>query len=1037
MKIYILHLSDIHLKEKESDNPIIKREEKLFDSIKNELTDADKIFIIVTGDIAFSGQTSEFEFGSKIILALQKRIIDYTRKDCSIITIPGNHDCSFKPNKVRDHVLNSFDESGFVDIDDSVVNSCCIPQENYFNWKNTLYSKNSSLTTILDHKLVQILEYKKDNFNIVFNCYNTSWVSKRVEEYGKMVFPFSYFQESAFNNQSNLTINLIHHPFNWQAQHHYREFRNHLQQTGDIVLSGHEHEKGMHINYDEDGNFTGYIEAAALQDSKNGSNSNFNLIKFDLTEESYRLLRFTLKAENYSKESETESIKYFHRYNLSKKEFLLQASYREELNSPGAPFIHSEFGDISNIEQIYVHPDLRRIFEDTGSGGIKLPEIISSEELFNTTQEIKCIIVGDEAAGKTGLCKQFYNYYYERNLVPIWVDGEDLTETNKEKFRKDLKNLFIKQYEKKCHDKFDTLDNNKIVLIIDDFQKCPIKHQYRWKLVKNLVEAFPNIIITGNSLVIFQPLLSKDQGYLNVFENFNQFSILEFNVELRNQLISKWNRLGREDIESQNEVTQRNINAENKIRPILINNLLPSFPLNILTLLQAMEVGGSSENIFGNSYDLLIGNAINRSISKKDEHDFYSQFLTGYCYFLFENKLKELPKKDGFEKYVKSIADFKNITLNPDAILGILLKAKLVRVREDFVLISNRYIYYYFVAKYLSQNISSPDIKGIISNIAKRVYREEFYNVMLFLTHFSKEAFIVEELYNNANELLKDLPITRLEDDIQLINTSAESLPKLVLNALEADTGKLEVDKERADFEEGEKDIPNMYNSTVYDLNEDINSIDTLSKMILAIKTFEILGQVTQKNWGSSSGPDKNRFTKCTFNLALRTLNFYFKILIENKEGIVEYLRIVAGKKKIKDLEHLKTLSNKVMFQYAYVASFGIIKRVSNAIGHPQLENTYNEIINENPITSYKLINASISLDHYGEFPYKQIEDMFNDGKFNTNYLPKFLIQNFVYNNLRMFHSSIQKKQRICELVGIEVKTQIVAEVTSKEKKKG
>ena len=70
--ISIIHLSDIHFKKEK--NSILEKEVKLFDSIKNECSNCKYIFIVITGDIAFSGLKEEFDIAKKFFMNLERKI---------------------------------------------------------------------------------------------------------------------------------------------------------------------------------------------------------------------------------------------------------------------------------------------------------------------------------------------------------------------------------------------------------------------------------------------------------------------------------------------------------------------------------------------------------------------------------------------------------------------------------------------------------------------------------------------------------------------------------------------------------------------------------------------------------------------------------------------------------------------------------------------------------------------------------------------------------------------------------------------------
>lgn len=116
-----------------------------------------------------------------------------------------------------------------------------IKQQKYFeefkeifhqDWKNCkLVYKNE-----LFEKVTLILENKK----ICFNLINNSWISELQENPGKMIFPINML-DSIEDNLGDVNITLIHHPDNWLDPDNRKAFRKSIENSSDIILSGHEH----------------------------------------------------------------------------------------------------------------------------------------------------------------------------------------------------------------------------------------------------------------------------------------------------------------------------------------------------------------------------------------------------------------------------------------------------------------------------------------------------------------------------------------------------------------------------------------------------------------------------------------------------------------------------------------------------------------------------------------------------------------------------------------------------------------------------
>ena len=132
MKITILHLSDIHFRG--SEDVIVKRAQQIAASSFSSARLSDACFIIVTGDIAFSGGSDQYVVANSFLSEIKTLILNEGCKFIEVLLVPGNHDCVLKPEiKSRSLLISSVIENPENAEDDSVVDSCVAAQDNYLS----------------------------------------------------------------------------------------------------------------------------------------------------------------------------------------------------------------------------------------------------------------------------------------------------------------------------------------------------------------------------------------------------------------------------------------------------------------------------------------------------------------------------------------------------------------------------------------------------------------------------------------------------------------------------------------------------------------------------------------------------------------------------------------------------------------------------------------------------------------------------------------------------------------------------------------
>jgi predicted MPP superfamily phosphohydrolase len=211
MKLAILHLSDIHLKS--NNNSIMSKKESILAAIQNYVLEVDSLYGVITGDVAYSGLESEYYVAIELIDFIKDHIKAYSNKLADIIAIPGNHDCDYtiKNTKTREMLINQLQQSRDDIIDSSISDLCCEVQAKFFDFSELYLNKENIYHT---DRLLTILRYTHSDYRIQINCFNTSWLSQLHEQYGRLHFPINMYKDQ-LDLEADLTISLLHHPFNW------------------------------------------------------------------------------------------------------------------------------------------------------------------------------------------------------------------------------------------------------------------------------------------------------------------------------------------------------------------------------------------------------------------------------------------------------------------------------------------------------------------------------------------------------------------------------------------------------------------------------------------------------------------------------------------------------------------------------------------------------------------------------------------------------------------------------------------------------
>ena len=710
--------------------------------------------------------------------------------------------------------------------------------------------------------------------------------------------------------------------------------------------------------------------------------------------------------------------------------------FEKYLNDIEASFSHNEVDNLY-LEDIYIAPDLRDLNNGKNTSKVHVENLA---ELTDAIDEdgAKYVFLGNDLAGKSANCKYLFQKYFELGLYPVLLKGSDIgSNIRPETLQNIVEQKISEQYEVPFS--LSEIDASKVIVIIDDFHKATkAKNRYWPALMKNLESLFQHIILTGNSLMLIENLNKQDP-----FKNFKSYSILEFGPKFRYELVNKWNTLGIETrFVDHNEILRKNDAYISHIKAIIGKNYIPAYPFYLLSMLQALESGNVQNpnySIHGFYYEVLINECFSKAIKDRKEISLYYNYLTQFCFYLFDQGVKDVSLEE-FDAFHRMYCEKHDLSYRKETILETFDTAKLLYVNNG-VYIKEKYVYFFFVAKYIANEIGNKqEIKELVSKMCERVFRDEYASIIMFVTHLSKDNYIINELIKIASSLFPEANVSRLQDDINEINQLVESIPEQVLEIVNVDDQRNEELQEEEETEKLERELENeKSNYDNFSLDDDISTIDFFARVTRALKTIDILGQVAKKHWGELDGEQKLNLVTTTYNVGLKTLDIYLQMLQRNSKDIVDHISQIIKEKHFKDRHSLEKgieeASRNFVFRLCFMASFGITKRVSNAIGYDKLKNTFDKALDAQPYNSVKLIDLSIKLGYSSlATNIEQVEDYKDE--MQKNKLSTVVLQNLVIDHMYMFDTDYKTRSRICNKLGISVQEQLKIDQTSTVKKK-
>jgi GTPase SAR1 family protein/predicted MPP superfamily phosphohydrolase len=997
MKIGILHLSDLHI---ENDNYVDK-----IDAIVNvcnyDIAQISHLYIIITGDIAKYGRVDEYAKAKEFISTLQNKI-KHTILQIKVIIVPGNHDCCFDDVKsTRKTILKDCLKD--VIEEDDYFNDALAVQDNFWNFYKDI---NGSLPTDKISYSIELTPYL--NNKIVFHCYNSSWMSEMKEDYGRIVMPENKFIK---NENGSITISIFHHPLNWLSpetkNNNRARFEEHLINSSNIVLFGHEHDKGQFKNIQQKNNNVIFSEGKAFQKDKSNEGG-FNYFDMDLSSENIICKVYSWNENNYSVESED-------RFTLQKKEkrvFTLTDEFSTKINTLKIPLKHSRKENLG-LSDVFIFPDLEPIKDDD------IIQYTDSKELLEQIKKeenIKVVIEGDDQSGKTTLLFSFYKNLYDNGFLPIYIRGKYVKHTD---VKEVIKKVTKEQYDSNNVDL--VFQQHKRVLLFDNLQNTALNPKYKANLLKKLDEQFDYIIITTSNSTITNLAIEE----LNVLRGYDKYKLLPLGYEKRGELIEQWLRIGENVMTVREEQISKSLQLRfNEVNALIGNRLMPSYPIFILTILQGLDTQifqDFSQTSYAHCYHALITAGLVKE-GLKEHLSGYFNLLKELSFYLFDNKIECFI----LSKFEEFFAKFKETYIaehNSAQFLQNLANANILKFDDEYYTFSYKYIFYFLVAQKIADEIDK--YESLIYELCNDIHLEKNANILIFLTHHTKAQILLEHIIFTSN-----LPFEKIAPITLETTDPFSTFISQFIQEIQGEMIKIEGRNPNEEFknEQKEKDKLERKQNNGNIKEDDYEMPKEVVEINQALQTIKILGQIVKNQKGNFEKNKLIELTETAYRSTFRLINFFAEIFKGEKDSIIDAIcddleekkkdNIAFGDfiRKI-DREEIRKHTTKFLQFISYGICIDGFTNLVFSVGAQGIDELYNSISEKIGSSAAKIVTFAIK-SYYGSINVRDLEKLFKDVE--NNHTAKNILRFYVKKHIYTNHIERTKREKMIQIAGFK-----------------
>ena len=662
------------------------------------------------------------------------------------------------------------------------------------------------------------------------------------------------------------------------------------------------------------------------------------------------------------------------------------------LNDTEIVLTHRKVNQVK-LDDIYVIPDIE--IEKSN----ELVDIKSARFLLQNLSSY--IISGEEQQGKTSLLKYLYKELLKKSFLPLYIDATSIKKSSSEH---EVSKALVEQYQNLTFEDFK--NNQKAVILIDNIDDIPLNKKHKNKLLEEINRISSTTFATCHSSYNFV------YGEIPALDDHEHIEILSLGNKKREELVQKWISLGVEESIEDNELYSKCDELKSRLNIVIKKNIVPPKPIYVLMLLQMFEANAQLNlelTSYGHCYQQLIYQSFDKAKIDKRDFEKYLNVLTEFSWkiFLKEGDLNSYELDLFFSEYSK-----KFLPVEKDLVLKKLVGHSILSSDGIGTGFKYPYIYYFFVGKKIAESYrDSNKTKEKVKLLLEKLHREDFANILIFITHHAKDSWVLNEIKTVLASLFNDQKEATLDNtQLSFMSDFMKAIPELIIE-------QREIQNERDNHNDR---LDEIERNTVED--DDFSSLDILPSINKTFKGMEIAGQIIRNRHATMTRESMGELATTGVNSGLRFLEYFIKISDTAKNEIVKFISNHLSEHPNLTNREIEKQAENAYLQLTYGVINGVTRKIASSIGAKEALEVYRDMEKSGGTPAFTLIRQSIELQFNNSINIDHISNSIRELKDNQVCLR--ILKEMVIQHIYLFPVDYKEKQQLSHLLGISVQGQ-------------
>lgn len=654
---------------------------------------------------------------------------------------------------------------------------------------------------------------------------------------------------------------------------------------------------------------------------------------------------------------------------------------------------HRNVSKIS-LEDIFVVPDI----ECESSDKEESIKIKSAQTILCNEGQI--LIAGEEQQGKTSLLKYYYKELLKSKNIPLYVDAAKIKKSDvKEAIFRPLEEQYI------GFNVVDYLADESRVILIDNIDRIPLNSKYRSVFLENINNSFNRVVATCHSS------FSYVHSEISALDDYEVVELLGFGNKNREKLLRIWFSLGEEESISDAKLYEQCDEAKARLNTIIKRNIVPPKPIYILMLLQIFEANTQLKTeltSYGHCYQQLIYKTFENANIRPSDFEKYLNVLSELAWWILcnERSPNEYELTDFFKEYCRTY-----LPVSEKEVISKLVSHSVLHVNNFRTGFKYPYIYYFFAGKKIAESYrDSTLVQGKVEGLLSLLHREDFANILIFITHHTKDSWVLSEIKTILASLFDEHHAATLEKtQLAFMEDFMRRIPNLVMEQREIQKERDSHNERLDEMERGQKD------------EEEGEPADILANINRTFKGMEIAGQIIRNRHASLAKDAMTDLAKTGVFSGLRFLEYFISISDTAQNEIVKIIANHLSEQPDLTDEEVEKGAEAAYMHLTYGVINSVLRKIASSIGSKEASAIYRDI-DPNPTPALSLIRFSIDLQFTKNINMESVNSCASRLKGNPVCLR--ILKEMVVQHIYMFPVGYKEKQKLSSLLDIPVRKQ-------------